>query len=222
MYSERRVSPDVTLWRSSGGAATVIPADGSVDLILIGDRMLVAGPSTVSIQTEADGRDASVGLRWDPGTAGGALSLPLADLRDHHTLLVDLVGRAESTLWLHRLRGLAERERMFGSAPLVGSQAAWPSEVRRLAGAGVSASAAAASLFCSERELRRRMTGEFGYGYRSLVQIIRANRAHALVTAGVALPDVAARTGYADQPHLTREFRRRVGMTPGQLAASSA
>jgi AraC-like DNA-binding protein len=30
---------------------------------------------------------------------------------------------------------------------------------------------------------------------------------------------VAADLGYADQPHLTRDFARVTGMTPGQFAA---
>lgn len=36
------------------------------------------------------------------------------------------------------------------------------------------------------------------------------------------LPDVAASCGFADQSHMNRVFRKRVGQTPGQFRASGA
>ena len=44
--------------------------------------------------------------------------------------------------------------------------------------------------------------------------------ARELLRNGIAPADVALRTGYADQSHLTRHFRRLVGVTPGQYARS--
>jgi AraC-like DNA-binding protein len=46
----------------------------------------------------------------------------------------------------------------------------------------------------------------------------RLARARALILAGTPLAEVAAATGFADQPHLTRLFRRTYGVTPGALA----
>jgi AraC-like DNA-binding protein len=45
---------------------------------------------------------------------------------------------------------------------------------------------------------------------------LRINRAKSLLRNGQALSDVAASTGFADQSHLTRHFRRLVGITPGR------
>jgi AraC-like DNA-binding protein len=47
---------------------------------------------------------------------------------------------------------------------------------------------------------------------------IRLSRARDLIAQGGDLADVAADVGFADQAHMTREFRRTYGFTPGQLA----
>jgi AraC-like DNA-binding protein len=66
------------------------------------------------------------------------------------------------------------------------------------------------------------MLERFGYPYSTLARIQRVKRAQALLTSGQTLGDAAAQAGYSDQPHLTREFKRLVGATPGQFLASSA
>jgi AraC-like DNA-binding protein len=49
---------------------------------------------------------------------------------------------------------------------------------------------------------------------------VRVNRARALLKRGEPLARVAAATGFTDQSHLTRHFRRIVGVTPGVYAAA--
>jgi AraC-like DNA-binding protein len=44
----------------------------------------------------------------------------------------------------------------------------------------------------------------------------RLDRARALIRAGVSLAEVAAASGFADQSHLTRQFRRAYGLSPGR------
>lgn len=46
----------------------------------------------------------------------------------------------------------------------------------------------------------------------------RVNRAQAMLRAGERPAEVAVACGFADQPHLTRAFRRILGVTPGQYA----
>lgn len=49
----------------------------------------------------------------------------------------------------------------------------------------------------------------------------RVERAKMLLArTGTPLPDVACRCGFADQSHLTRVFRQRVGVTPGRFRAA--
>lgn len=49
----------------------------------------------------------------------------------------------------------------------------------------------------------------------------RIERAKTLLRAGVPPADVATRVGFCDQSHLTRHFRRRVGVTPGQYRSKT-
>ncbi|HEX8615209.1 MAG TPA: AraC family transcriptional regulator [Telluria sp.] len=49
----------------------------------------------------------------------------------------------------------------------------------------------------------------------------RVHRARQLIEAGTALADAAARAGFADQPHMTRQFRAVLGITPAQWRARS-
>jgi AraC-like DNA-binding protein len=45
---------------------------------------------------------------------------------------------------------------------------------------------------------------------------IRIRRAKSLLHAGLPITAVAAEAGFYDQAHLTRHFKRIVGLTPGR------
>lgn len=64
--------------------------------------------------------------------------------------------------------------------------------------------------------LFQRETGLPPHAY--LVQM-RVTRAKALLAAGEAIAQVAVDTGFTDQSHLNRHFKRLVGVTPGQYAS---
>jgi transcriptional regulator GlxA family with amidase domain len=49
--------------------------------------------------------------------------------------------------------------------------------------------------------------------------IVRINRARKLLTSGAAPSEIAYRTGFCDQSHLNRCFKRILGVTPGDYAA---
>jgi AraC-like DNA-binding protein len=56
----------------------------------------------------------------------------------------------------------------------------------------------------------------------AFVTQVRVERAKELLRAGVPIPVVARRTGFADQSHLTRHFRRLTGLTPGGFVRGEA
>ena len=91
--------------------------------------------------------------------------------------------------------------------------------------AGGSAAATAEALGWTTRSLHRRCLAAFGYGPEVLRRVLRFRRAAgAAARAACPLAEVAARAGYADQPHLSREVRALAGchcaaLTAGQSGA---
>lgn len=69
-----------------------------------------------------------------------------------------------------------------------------------------------------ERSLQRLTRRRLGLTPKWLIQRHRLHEATARLQAGdVTLAQVAAELGYADQAHLTRDFRTVVGRTPGEF-----
>jgi AraC-like DNA-binding protein len=61
-----------------------------------------------------------------------------------------------------------------------------------------------------------RQCGMPPHAYQTLLRI---NRAKQLLRTGLPLSEIAAATGFADQSHFTRHFRRLVGVPPGRYSA---
>jgi AraC-like DNA-binding protein len=62
-----------------------------------------------------------------------------------------------------------------------------------------------------------RATGMTPHGFQRQA---RVRYAMDLIKSGQALAEVAAATGFTDQAHLTRHFRRMMGVTPGSYKAA--
>jgi AraC-like DNA-binding protein len=204
--------------------ALVLP-DGCSDLIWEqGVGAYVAGPDTGPVRTETRPGTVFVGVRFRPAAGGQVLGLPLSELRDRRVPLADLRPGAA--------RGL----------PATLSPAAAAARVLDVTGALLAdgspdpAISAAASLLrdpaartediagrvgLSERQFRRRSHAAAGYGPKTLQRVLRFQRFVRLLDAANQPPDLAelaAATGYADQPHLTRECGVLSGLTPAALA----
>jgi hypothetical protein len=109
VFSETVLSQQRTLWRSVGGSAAIIPADGCVDFIVRGEQVLLCGPQTRVIHAPADDVHPTVGLKLEAGTARRVLPVALSELRNRvvelrtalgseATVLYDLMMRASITL----------------------------------------------------------------------------------------------------------------------------
>ena len=71
----------------------------------------------------------------------------------------------------------------------------------------------------SRFELVRRFRAQLGLTPHAFQTNLRLARARALLHSGEPPAAVAAACGFADQPHLTRTFKRAVGVTPARFAA---
>jgi AraC-like DNA-binding protein len=84
---------------------------------------------------------------------------------------------------------------------------------------GLSLREAAAELHAHPAHLVRAFGREFGIAPHQYLVTRRVDRARRLLLAGSPPPAVAAATGFYDQSHLTRHFKRVVGTTPAKFAA---
>lgn len=72
----------------------------------------------------------------------------------------------------------------------------------------------------SPYHLLRVFRQEMGLPPHSYLIQVRVRRAQELLRAGLPVSQVATETGFTDQSHLTRYFKRIVGVTPSQYIAS--
>jgi AraC-like DNA-binding protein len=73
----------------------------------------------------------------------------------------------------------------------------------------------------SKFRLLRRFRAVTGMTPHQFLVSMRIAEARRLLAAGLAPAEVAAMTGFADQSHLTRRFRSRIGFTPGRYRESA-
>jgi AraC-like DNA-binding protein len=214
------------LWTSAAPGAPetvdVLP-DGCMDLVWSGAAVLVAGPDTVPHPFRRSAGSATAGLRFHPGVLPALLGVPACALRDARVPLSAFDPAAAR--WAQReldgggtalavLPALAAR--LPGEAPERALRAVAADLAR-----GASVDSTADALGWTTRTLHRRCLTAFGYGPAVLRRILRFRRAIALLATGAGLAETAARTGYADQPHLSRELRALGGASPGQLASGA-
>ncbi|MFI6209967.1 AraC family transcriptional regulator [Streptomyces sp. NPDC051041] len=83
---------------------------------------------------------------------------------------------------------------------------------------GIALTEAAALLQAHPAHLVRAFSTAFGIAPHQYLNSRRVDRARRLLLAGRPPGEVAAETGFFDQSHLTRHFRRLVGVTPGRYA----
>jgi AraC-like DNA-binding protein len=211
----------------SSAAATVrVVPDGSADIMWLHQdstvTTLVAGPDSHVQSTELTRGSRMVGLRFAPGAASAVLGLPLDAVRDQRIPLSELWGPAAIEL-AERTALSGEPELILAAAvrqritdPPEASTSLIATTLERASGPGAVAQLAD-ELGLSPRQLHRRCLTAFGYGPKTLQQVLRFQRALRLARAGRRLADVAVVSGYADQSHLARESRRLAGVPLTQL-----
>jgi AraC-like DNA-binding protein len=213
----------------------VVP-DGCVDIVWTGEELCVAGPDTRAVFSLLPPDAPVAGIRFHPGAASLWLGLPLDELLNRRVPLTEFwkdesarffegfSTESDATAIANRVEAL-----LFSRLARVGPADGRIAFLRRAAGdncapASVGVDEIAAYVGLSERTMRRRCTDAFGYGFKTLDRILRFQRFFHLAShsAESSLAVLAARAGYADQAHLTREVQRMSGLTAGEFAGQIA
>lgn len=220
--------------------AAVLP-DGCMDIIVpLGGRTTsrhgarsapyAVGTMTRPLRVGYAGDVHLVGVRFRPGGAAPSLDAEAGALTDTTVELSAMWGAAANELQERLAEAnatsgrlaildevlLARARRAEGRVDegvLRASELATASAVR---GPSVERMARAAAL--GRRQLERRFLASVGVAPKTFARILRFRAAVALLHAepALALSALAARAGYADQSHLTREFVALAGTTPAR------
>ncbi|WP_189186115.1 helix-turn-helix transcriptional regulator [Streptomyces albiflavescens] len=86
---------------------------------------------------------------------------------------------------------------------------------------GIALDEAAALVHAHPAHLVRAFSGAYGIAPHQYLMSRRVDRARRLLLEGGRPAEVATATGFYDQSHLTRHFRRLVGVSPGRYRSSS-
>ncbi len=219
----------------------IVTLSGTVDLATMPDSTqppasfvaLAGGLHSTPALIRHDGHQHGIQLSLTPLGARVLLGLPAGELAttvvDLDTLLGPIAGELVDRLrsactWterfleldraLTRIAGQRERD---GPAPELGW--AW----RRLTACHgrVGVGTLATEVGWSRRHLGERFRREFGLAPKVAGRVMRFEVTHRMLRAAArpGLAEVAARCGYADQAHLTREWRELAGCTPSTWLA---
>ena len=85
---------------------------------------------------------------------------------------------------------------------------------------GVTLEETAARFFVSREYLSKIFKLSVGEGFSDYVASLRMSKAKELILRGVPLKDVSSMTGYMDQAHFYKSFKRFYGITPGEMQKS--
>jgi AraC-like DNA-binding protein len=228
----------------AGNAPSPIVPDACSDLVIVGEAAPhVAGPATKTQHVLVPAGTLVVGIRFRPGATRAVFGCDANELRDADPELAVVCGSAARALddSLRRagdaddpsdaLRSALDAWARARIVPRIDRDADALRAARRLVTDRTATVCDVARDFgWSERRLHREITATCGYGPKTLQRIARLQRALRTSRAGVAtrppslaptLSRLALDAGYADQAHMTREFRDLTGFTPRQLIGRS-
>lgn len=206
--------------------------NGSVELsCILGSNPRVVGPLTEPLIEILPPGTAVVGLRFRPGAASAVLGLPASELTDQIVPADALWGRGATAIGERMAEtttaeaALAVLQQVIVDT-LADAEAPDPmvAGAVRLLQSGADVGTLVRSLHISERHLRRRCQVAVGLAPKPLHRLLRFQTFLAISQQAMAQAPVvakhdlalrAARAGYADQSHLTRECVRLTGVAPG-------
>jgi AraC-like DNA-binding protein len=195
-------------------------------------RMVHLAPELLTgLLGELTGTAAGMPLFAAPVITDPALAAALRRLHRSLTGPASPLERSErlaavTALAVRHAAGRAREPRRTGPAGLmVRDRAAAADRVReflRDGDAGATLADVAAAAGCSRFAAYRAFRGQYGLAPSEYQRQLRLRAARRALAGGAAVAETAAATGFADQAHLTRWFRRCYGITPGAYRAACA
>jgi AraC-like DNA-binding protein len=218
-------------WRfdADGEPLRILP-DGCIDFIfdLDAGTAVATGSMTESQLLQPPSGERSFGVRFAPGAAAVLLDARAAELTNARAALAD-VSRAGALRLAERIadassdaaRARVVRDYMNNAAARLRAReprVRRASELLAHSEGRASIAAIADAVALSERQLERLFAEHVGIRPKLLARVLRMQRALArLSEQPAAQAEQAHDAGYADQPHLIREFRTLTGVTPHRL-----
>jgi AraC-like DNA-binding protein len=189
---------------------------------------LASGLHTEPAQIHHQGSQVGIQLSLTARGAREVLGLPMGALAAEMVQLDDVIGSAATEMW-EQLQGESSWSRRYNlldqallalarppalstSAP--GSEVQWAWRRIRTSHGRLRVDELAQELGWSRRHLAARFRAEFGLSPKQVARIARFERSRAGLVAGRPLAEVAAVCGFADQAHLSREWRAMAGYPP--------
>ncbi|AKU89815.1 Transcriptional regulator, AraC family [Vulgatibacter incomptus] len=213
--------------RLSGPPLRVFRHPGDREGQTIG-HAVIGGARTAPYLRDVSEPVASVGIVFHPGAAPAVLGVPADELSGRHTSLEDLWG-LEARFFHERLAEEMDAERrlelleelLLSRRPGAPSQAIARAVERLERGDPVSAAIEESGF--SHRHFLETFRRTVGLTPKRYGRVARFQRAvDSLFTRPrPSLAELAVEAGYADQPHLTRDFVELAGITPGRYGALS-
>lgn len=230
-------------WTATVAGSHRLVPDGCVDVLWLDTgRVVVCGPERTAWRVTVPPGTTAVGVRLRPGVAPRVLRTSALDLADERIDLADLLGDPTARRIVERVGAagdgqadvamLADARRIaFVAAvrPLL-HDATGPDPIEQGLAALLTDPAVptldvvADAIALTGRQVRRRARSSFGYPPSVLVRLLRFQRFLRAAESGRERPlaALAFESGYADQPHLSRECRAIAGATPTELLAEHA
>jgi len=196
-------------------------------------RSFVVGELTRFILLQPTGPVATMGVRFRPGGAYRFLPFPVALLTDSFVPTNNIWGRLGDDLEAAVLSARSHQHRQhaietFLLSRLIASEPrrrfdAAIREVMRTRGQ-VRVQQLATTVGCSTRQLEREFRAGAGLSPKALTRIIRFQEVLRVVGEDALRQwvNIALDCGFADQPHLVRDFRNLSGQSPTERHASPA
>ncbi len=239
LWSFAASSPGHHIVLPDGRMDLVVPHRADARGRLTSLDLMVAGPSRTAHLVPVAPGDRFLGLRLRAGWGGHCLGLDPRALRDgelrgaaadgvlgaHAARLRSCATSCATVADLHEAvvatgRALAA----FGGRPArAGADEASVDralDLLHLAGGRLAMPELARIVGVPERSLRRRVEEAVGLSFKALASVLRFQRTLRLLAGPegrtLTLAQAALEAGYADQAHMTREFRRHGGFTPAR------